>query len=131
MVWKNYWHDIVVRHRVIIEGWPKDVRFGNLSDVATSLHILDKLHCHWKSGQTYFRVLDDSEFEALDKEHAKNVANGDEVIPARKTQRDKGVKRKGSTDGPRRKKRRTASVVSSDSEAENQPIASMSTSNAA
>jgi hypothetical protein len=133
MVWKNYWCDIVARHRVIIEGWPEDVLFGNLSDVATSLPILEKLHCNWKSGKTYFCVLDDGEFEGLDKEHVKKVVNGDEEIPVRKTRRDKGVKRprKGSAAGPRRKKQRTASVVSSDSEAENQPIASTSTGNVA
>jgi hypothetical protein len=82
MVWKNYWRDIVARYRVIIEGWPDGVLFGNLSDVATSLPILEKLRCHWKSGKTYFRVLDDDEFQALDKEHMKKVANGDEEVPA-------------------------------------------------
>jgi hypothetical protein len=133
MVWKNYWRDIVAWHRVIIEGWLEDVLLGNLSDVATSLPILEKFRCNWKSGKTYFHVLDDGEFEGLDKEHAKKVANGDEEIPAQKMRCDKGVKRprKGSAAGPRRKKQCTASVVSSDSKAKNQPIASTSTGNAA
>jgi hypothetical protein len=119
MSYKNYWRDIVSKYRVLIEGWPDDILFGNLSDVATSLPALEKLRSSWKSGRTFFRVLSDAEFEKLNDERSQRIEDGEEEVHVRKTRSDKGKQRKTSNDNPR-KRQRTA-------EDENQPIASSST----
>lgn len=65
MRWPSYWKDIVVKYRVIVEGWPHDeVPFRNLSDVS-NLQKLEVLLRGWQAGNIYFRRLVDGEFEAL------------------------------------------------------------------
>jgi hypothetical protein len=130
MSYKNYWRDIVAKYRVYIEGWPDEILFGNLSDVATSLPALEKLRSSWKSGRTFFRVLSDAEFEKLDDERSQRIEDGEEEVHVRKTRCDKGTQRKASN-GNLRKRQRTSHrsrELISDSDEENQPIASSSTS---
>ncbi|EGO28144.1 hypothetical protein SERLADRAFT_433994 [Serpula lacrymans var. lacrymans S7.9] len=42
MQWVLYWQNIVQRYQVIIEGWPSDIPFENLSKACSSLLELDK-----------------------------------------------------------------------------------------
>ena len=40
MHWTHYWQDVVTCHHVIIDGWPKDMPFKNLSNGLSSLPAL-------------------------------------------------------------------------------------------
>ena len=78
MRWPSYWKDIVVKYRVIVEGWPhNEVPFRNLSDVS-NLQKLEVLLRGWQSGDIYFRQLVDGEFEALSAAHAAHIAANQE-----------------------------------------------------
>jgi hypothetical protein len=95
MKWKFYWRDIVRQHRVIIDGWPTDIPLGNISDVATSLPALERLHYSWSTGTTKFRPIDDAELQMLETERQQNIESGKENEPEpRKVRCDKGIKRK-------------------------------------
>ncbi|KZT69293.1 hypothetical protein DAEQUDRAFT_738185 [Daedalea quercina L-15889] len=64
MHWPTYWKDVVARYHVIIEGWPEDVPFRNLSDVS-NLGKLEQLLHGWQNGDIFFRRISDAEFAAL------------------------------------------------------------------
>jgi len=72
MHWPTYWKDVVTRYHVIIEGWPEDVPFRNLSDVS-NLGKLEQLLRGWQNGNIYFRRISDAEFAAL---NAQREAGG-------------------------------------------------------
>jgi hypothetical protein len=73
MRWPSYWKDIVVKYRVLIEGWPhEEVPFRNLSDVS-NLQKLEVLLRGWQSGTIYFRHVSDVEFEMLSAARAASV----------------------------------------------------------
>ncbi|PCH44528.1 hypothetical protein WOLCODRAFT_139056 [Wolfiporia cocos MD-104 SS10] len=69
MRYNTYWKDIVTRYRVVIQGWPQDVPFRNLSDVS-NLGKLDILLQGWQSGTIRFRHITDEEYEFLSAERA-------------------------------------------------------------
>jgi hypothetical protein len=93
MKWTHYWRDIVKLHLVIIEGWPEDIPFGNLSEVATSMPKLESLQRKWKQGTIHFRKLTEAEFQQLDEERDKQIENGEVEVVTRKSRSDKGKKR--------------------------------------
>ena len=72
MHWPTYWKDVVARYHVIIEGWPEDVPFRNLSDVS-NLGKLEQLLRGWQSGTIRFRRISDAEFALL---NAQREAGG-------------------------------------------------------
>ncbi|KAH9926987.1 uncharacterized protein B0H18DRAFT_1118727 [Fomitopsis serialis] len=72
MHWPTYWKDVVTRYHVIIEGWPDDVPFRNLSDVS-NLGKLEQLLRGWQNGNISFRRISDAEFAAL---NAQREAGG-------------------------------------------------------
>ncbi|TFY61512.1 hypothetical protein EVJ58_g4481 [Rhodofomes roseus] len=72
MHWPTYWKDVVARYHVIIEGWPGDVPFRNLSDVS-NLGKLEQLLRGWQNGDIYFRRISDAEFAVL---NAQREAGG-------------------------------------------------------
>ena len=56
---------MVVKYRVVVEGWPyNEVPFRNLSDVS-NLPKLEQLLRGWQAGEIYFRRITDEEFVAL------------------------------------------------------------------
>jgi len=93
MRWTHYWRDIVKLHLVIIEGWPEDIPFGNLSEVATSMPKLESLQRKWKQGTIHFRKLTEAEFKQLDEERDEQIENGEVEVVTRKSRSDKGKKR--------------------------------------
>jgi hypothetical protein len=97
MKWKNYWQDIVKEHRVVIEGWPNDIAFGNLSKVAMSIPALERLQMLWETEQISFRSIGDEEFRKLERERKERIENGEEIEQTRKVRRDAGRTRKGSS----------------------------------
>lgn len=72
MHWPTYWKDVVARYHVIIEGWPEDVPFRNLSDVS-NLGKLEQLLRGWQSGAIHFRRIPEAEFALL---NAQREAGG-------------------------------------------------------
>ena len=94
MRWTHYWQDIVTRHHVIIDGWPDNVPFKNLSDVSSSLQALESLLRKWESGEVFWKLLTDAEFKEMDLERDASIENGTTLEPrARCTCSDKGKKR--------------------------------------
>ena len=70
MRWPSYWKDIVVKYKVVIEGWPyEEVPFRNLSDVS-NLQRLELLLKVWQEKTIYFRRISDAEFAALNAQQA-------------------------------------------------------------
>ena len=93
MHWTHYWRDIVTRHHVIIDGWPDNVPFKNLSDVSSSLQALESLLRKWESGEVFWKLLTDVEFKEMDLERDASIENGMTLEShARRTHSDKGKK---------------------------------------
>lgn len=94
MSYVNFWSDITVKHRIVIEGWPSDIRFGNLSDVLTSLSHLQVVYEKWERGEIYFRKVSEAEFRTLAEEHRKAIKDGSISEDRRRKERaDKGTKK--------------------------------------
>jgi hypothetical protein len=94
MRWTHYWRDVVSRHHAIIDGWPDDVPFKNLSDVSSSLPALESLLRKWESGKIFWRALTVAEFNEMDLERNVNIETGTTLEPRpRRTRSDKGKKR--------------------------------------
>lgn len=68
MQWVHYWRNVVQRYLVICEGWPVDMPFENLSKVSSLLTDLEMLLRKWKSGDIYWRQMENEEFEELHRE---------------------------------------------------------------
>ncbi|TDL13891.1 hypothetical protein BD410DRAFT_846538 [Rickenella mellea] len=111
MKWKNYWQDIVSKYRVVIEVWPENIPFGNLSDIVTNIPDFERLLRKWKTNTIYFRQIDDNEYDKLQVERDEKLESGELEEPRRKIRSDKGKKRprKDSSKGQSRKKARTVS----------------------
>ncbi|KAG1864582.1 hypothetical protein C8R48DRAFT_601909, partial [Suillus tomentosus] len=63
MHWANYFHNVVQPYQVIVEGWPTNIPFINLSEVSSTLPDLDLLERKWRSGAVHWRHLEDEEFQ--------------------------------------------------------------------
>lgn len=100
MEWKLYWRKVVKRYQVIIEGWPDNVPFRNLSEASSPLPDLENLLHGWRGGKTYWRKLSDAEFHELDLKHNAQIENGELAPPApRRRRSDYGKKRPRAKDG--------------------------------
>jgi hypothetical protein len=77
MQWKYYWQNMVKRHHVIIEGWPENIPFHNLSEAATSLSDLENLLWKWCSETMYWKDICDDNLDALDHEHDAQIESGE------------------------------------------------------
>jgi hypothetical protein len=97
MEWKTYWHNIVKRYRVKIEGWPSDIPFKNLSDSSSTYDKLETLLRKWRCGAIYWKKITQEELEELDCEHDRQIERGDIEVPAPHHRcSDLGQKRKRS-----------------------------------
>ncbi|KAG2112367.1 uncharacterized protein F5147DRAFT_771432 [Suillus discolor] len=63
--------------KVIIEGWPTNIPFTNLSQVSSTLPYLEMLLWKWRSTAIKWRQLDDEEFQELLKERNEKLENGE------------------------------------------------------
>jgi hypothetical protein len=94
MEWKLYFRNVVKRYRVVIEGWPPEIDFVNLSNVSSSTDTLERLLRKWKQGITYWKKLTLQELELLEDERDAQIENGETTAPApRRRRSDKGRKR--------------------------------------
>lgn len=121
MQWANYWRNVVQRYQVMIEGWPDNFPFANLSAVSRGLPELKNLLRKWRSGAIFWKHLTSDEFERLQKEHEEKIESGDIVEHRRHPRSDRGKKRQreGGDDSGRRKNfHKSAETVDTDSEDE-------------
>lgn len=78
----------------MIDGWPDDVPFKNLSDISSSLPALESLLRKWESGKVFWKALTDAEFNKMDSERNATIENGTMSEPRpRQPRSDKGKKR--------------------------------------
>ncbi|KAG1781290.1 hypothetical protein EV702DRAFT_962745 [Suillus placidus] len=128
MQWVQYWRNVVKRYSVIIEGWPEQIPFANLSTVSNSLPELEMLLRKWRSGAIYWKRLTPEELERMDKERDKGIEDGAIVEKRRHTRSDKGKKRRhdaDADDAPQRQRKKvykSTEMVSSDDEEENPDV---------
>ncbi|KAL0563803.1 hypothetical protein V5O48_018260 [Marasmius crinis-equi] len=85
---------ITMPYKVTLEGWPKGIKCQSPHSFGGALAPLMTLHDAWRNGTTYFRKMDDTEFEAWKAKRAEKVESGEIVPKARKKRSDAGVSRK-------------------------------------
>ncbi|KAG2338064.1 hypothetical protein BDR05DRAFT_856401, partial [Suillus weaverae] len=123
MQWVQYWRNIVKRYSVIIEGWPKQIPFANLSAVSSSLPELEMLLRKWQSGAIYWKRLTPEELEHMDKERDEGIENGAIAEKCQRVHSNKGKKscrdaNDDTTQHQRKKVYKSTEMVSSDDEEE-------------
>ena len=120
MKWKNFWRDVVSKYRVVVDGWPENIQFGNLSDVVTSLADLETLLRKWRSGAIHFRSIGDDEFKQMLDKRDEQIENGEIDEPPCKARSDKGRKHQRSNSSadavPRKRKVKITSSETVDSD---------------
>lgn len=77
MQWAYYFRNIVQRYQVMVDGWPDNVPFANLSKVSSALPELERLLRKWESGTTHWKTLTDDEFEKIHQEHNAKLDSGE------------------------------------------------------
>ncbi|KAG0708287.1 hypothetical protein DFH29DRAFT_795151 [Suillus ampliporus] len=93
MHWANYFRNVVQPYQVIVEGWPANIPFINLSEASSALPDLEMLERKWRSGAVYWRRLGDEEFQQLLEERNEKLETSEIVEHCRRTRSDKGKKR--------------------------------------
>ena len=111
MQWVHYFRNVIQRYQVIVEGWPSNIPFTNLSQISSALPQLKMLLHRWESGSTYWKSLSDEELEQLRQEREEKIENGDLVDRRRQTRSDKGKKRKNTEGMTRRKQYKSAETI--------------------
>jgi len=69
MQWKFYWRNVVSCYRVVIENWPEEIPFKNLSEALSHLQDLDGLLQKWKARTIFWRSLTNNEFNDMETAH--------------------------------------------------------------
>ncbi|KAG2155233.1 uncharacterized protein EDB93DRAFT_1101806 [Suillus bovinus] len=92
MHWAHYWWNIVQRYLVVIEGWPENIPFVNLSTVSSTLPDLEMLLDKWETGEIHWKHLDKDKYEKLRQERHEKVSSGKVIEKRRQTRSDKGKK---------------------------------------
>lgn len=106
----------------MIEGWPENLPFKNLSEFSSSITDLENLLRRWESGATHWRAVSEEELKEMDKKRNADIDDGTIEEPQRRRRSDYGKKRvrnnnSSSTQGTRpSKKRRSNSVISTEDE---------------
>ncbi|KAG0699235.1 hypothetical protein DFH29DRAFT_769150, partial [Suillus ampliporus] len=118
MHWVNYFRNVVQRYQVVIEGWPANIPFVNLSQASSALPDLEMICRKWESRAICWREIDDEEFQQLLEEHNEKLESGEITDHRRWTRSDKGKKRAQSTDGSGRRKKtyKSTETVETDNE---------------
>ncbi|KAG2136554.1 uncharacterized protein EDB93DRAFT_1253850 [Suillus bovinus] len=76
MHWAHYWQNIVQHYLVVIEGWPENIPFVNLSTVSSALPDLEMLLDKWETREIHWKHLDEDEYKKLHQErHEKHPAS--------------------------------------------------------
>ncbi|KAG1790938.1 uncharacterized protein HD556DRAFT_1241544 [Suillus plorans] len=117
MHWANYWRNVVQRYLVIVEGWPDNIPFVNLSSVSSALPDLEMLLRKWQSNAIHWRRLEEDEYLKLLEERNEKLEQGEIAEECRRTRSDKGKKHVQTSDSSRHKKAfKSAETVVSDDE---------------
>ena len=104
---------------VIIEGWPANIPFRNLSEVSSSLTELETLLRKWRCGKIYWKQLTDTEFQDLDRDRDNQIEGGELEAPTcRRRHSDHERKRPQVNRDDGAQKRSGRVVVNSDEEEE-------------
>jgi len=77
MEWKHYWRNVVKRYMVIIEGWPTNIPFHNISKASNSLTDLETLLRKWHCGKIYWREVTETELQDLDHNWDNQIEGGE------------------------------------------------------
>jgi len=79
---------------VIIEGWPANIPFRNLSEASNSLAELEILLQKWRCGKVYWREVTEIELQDLDRNRNSQIESGELEAPTpRRRHSDYGKKR--------------------------------------
>ncbi|KAG1720619.1 uncharacterized protein EDB91DRAFT_1064769, partial [Suillus paluster] len=100
MQWAYYFWNVIQHYQVVIEGWPKNIPFANLSKVSSALPELEMLLRKWELGTTHWKVLTDEDFKKICLEHNKKLESGEIKDTCQRPRSDKGskCKRPAATD---------------------------------
>ncbi|KIK20613.1 hypothetical protein PISMIDRAFT_62254, partial [Pisolithus microcarpus 441] len=107
MQWAHYFRNVVTRYLVSIEGWPDRIPFTNLSTVSSVLPDLEMLLRKWEAGSTFWKLLNNQDYEVLCRERDAKLNSGELVEGTRRTRSDKGTKRTGQNRNATKNSRRT------------------------
>ncbi|KAF9234799.1 hypothetical protein BU15DRAFT_65425 [Melanogaster broomeanus] len=125
MQWAHYFRNIVARYMVVIEGWPDDIPFANLSTVSSSQLLLEVLLWKWELDTIYWKKLTEEEYQDRHDERNKQLESGGITEATRRQRSDKGGNHKRLADEAlghqgghtaKRKTYRSADTINSDDE---------------
>ncbi|KAG1722922.1 uncharacterized protein EDB91DRAFT_1240165 [Suillus paluster] len=119
MQWTHFFRNIVKHYSVVVEGWPEQIPFINLSTASSSLTDLEILLWKWHSGLISWKRITPEQLEDMEKDRDKDLENGTIVEKRRRVRSDKGKKRcRDSDDNAQRRKKmhKSAETIPSDSE---------------
>ncbi|KAG1725909.1 hypothetical protein EDB19DRAFT_1833612 [Suillus lakei] len=119
MQWTHFFRNIVKRYSVVIEGWPEQIPFVNLSTASSSLTDLKMLLRKWRSGLISWKHITPEQLEDMEKDRDEDLENGTIVEKRWRVHSDKGKKRCRDSDNNarcRKKMHKSAKTVPSDSE---------------
>jgi hypothetical protein len=135
MQWAHYWRNVVSRYQVVVERWPDEIPFDNLSKAASGITALENLKERWRSGETAWRQLDDDEFQELNDKRNSKVGSGEVVEHRRRPRSDKGKKRRRAlspkenvTSRPRKKAYTSPATVEDEDDTDSNPVVSRNNS---
>ena len=80
----EYLEIVVGEYRYKLVGWPRHVRFANLSDIPGGASTLSYLLSRWKSGKMRFEPLADDELHMRSAELEARLAPADECARSKR-----------------------------------------------
>ncbi|KIK13572.1 hypothetical protein PISMIDRAFT_35964, partial [Pisolithus microcarpus 441] len=92
MQWAHYFCNIVVHYLVSIEGWPDCIPFTNLSTISSVLLDLEMLLRKWEAGSTFWKLLNNQDYEVLCHERDAKLNSSELVKGTHQPHSDKGTK---------------------------------------
>ncbi|KAI5987053.1 hypothetical protein EDD15DRAFT_2145848, partial [Pisolithus albus] len=119
MQWSAYFARVVSRYLVIVDGWPDNIPFVNLSSVSSSLPQLERLLNKWETGEIQWKRITQQELSRMQDERRTQLETGQAIEPKRRTRSDKGKTHKKSSGNQARQRqtfKSTAVIGNSDGE---------------
>jgi hypothetical protein len=122
MEWKHYWRNVVQRYKVVIEGWPENIPFCNLSDGSGLLTDLETLRRKWCCGTTYWKQIAEHELGEMGRDRDAQIERGEVAAPApRRRRSDYGKKRPRRKPIDQARKTQSAAVIEEEDDGYNSP----------
>ncbi|KZT11744.1 uncharacterized protein LAESUDRAFT_719689 [Laetiporus sulphureus 93-53] len=63
---QGFYKDIVLKHKLVLDGWPANVIFTNPSGIRGGIHVFDDLRNRMEKGVLKFRAISNGEAAKLD-----------------------------------------------------------------